>query len=35
MQLEAYRIWTEPYYLPVGTEVALFEAAYSAGYRSC
>ena len=29
MQLEAYRIRTEPYYLPVGAEVALFEAAYA------
>ena len=29
MQLEAYRIQTEPYYLPVGAEVALFEAAYA------
>jgi nitric oxide reductase NorQ protein len=26
MQLEAYRIQSEPYYLPVGGEVALFEA---------
>src|ERR1700760_2290008 len=29
MQLEAYRIQSEPYYLPVGAEVALFEAAYA------
>ena len=29
MQLEAYRIQTEPYYLPVGVEVRLFEAAYA------
>src|SRR6202453_3020233 len=29
MQLEAYRIQSEPYYLPVGGEVALFEAAYA------
>ena len=29
MQLEAYRIRAEPYYLPVGAEVSLFEAAYS------
>ena len=29
MLLEAYRIRTEPYYLPVGTEIALFEAAYA------
>src|ERR1700759_990617 len=28
MQLDAYRIQSEPYYLPVGAEVALFEAAY-------
>jgi len=28
MQLDAYRIKSEPYYLPVGAEVALFEAAY-------
>ena len=26
--LDAYRIKSEPYYLPVGAEVALFEAAY-------
>ncbi|MGO9700044.1 MAG: CbbQ/NirQ/NorQ/GpvN family protein [Xanthobacteraceae bacterium] len=29
MHLEAYRIRTEPYYLPVGAEVSLFEAAYA------
>jgi nitric oxide reductase NorQ protein len=29
MQLEAYRIRSEPYYLPVAGEVALFEAAYA------
>jgi nitric oxide reductase NorQ protein len=29
MQLEAYRIQTEPYYLPVGVEVRLFQAAYA------
>jgi nitric oxide reductase NorQ protein len=29
MQLDAYRIQSEPYYLPVGAEVALFEAAYA------
>ena len=29
MQLEAYRIQSEPYYLPAGAEVALFEAAYA------
>jgi nitric oxide reductase NorQ protein len=29
MQLEAYRIPSEPYYLPVGGEVPLFEAAYA------
>ena len=29
MQIEAYRIKSEPYYLPVGGEVALFEAAYA------
>src|SRR5271163_3983181 len=29
MQLEAYRIQSEPYYLPVAGEVALFEAAYA------
>lgn len=28
MQLDAYRIKSEPYYLSVGAEVALFEAAY-------
>ena len=28
MQLDAYRIKSEPYYLPVGAEVGLFEAAY-------
>src|SRR5271169_4004756 len=28
MQLEAYRIQSEPYYLPFAAEVALFEAAY-------
>jgi nitric oxide reductase NorQ protein len=28
MQLDAYRIKSEPYYLPVGAEVVLFEAAY-------
>ena len=35
MQLDAYRIQSEPYYLPVGGEVALFEAAYATGCRSC
>jgi nitric oxide reductase NorQ protein len=29
MQLDAYRFRSEPYYLPVGEEVALFEAAYA------
>src|ERR1700760_543603 len=29
MQLDPYRIQSEPYYLPVGAEVALFEAAYA------
>jgi nitric oxide reductase NorQ protein len=29
MELEAYRIRTEPYYRQVGDEVALFEAAYA------
>src|ERR1700677_145355 len=29
MQLEAYRIQLEPYYLPVAAEVSLFEAAYA------
>jgi nitric oxide reductase NorQ protein len=29
MRLEAYRIQSEPYYLPVAAEVALFEAAYA------
>ena len=29
MQLDAYRIKSEPYYLPVGAEIALFEAAYA------
>lgn len=29
MHLEAYRIKSEPYYLPVGEEVALYEAAYA------
>jgi nitric oxide reductase NorQ protein len=28
MTLDAYRIHTEPYYHPIGDEVALFEAAY-------
>jgi nitric oxide reductase NorQ protein len=29
MNLEAYRIATEPYYQPVGDEVAIFQAAFS------
>jgi nitric oxide reductase NorQ protein len=29
MQLDAYRFHSEPYYLPVAGEVALFEAAYA------
>jgi nitric oxide reductase NorQ protein len=29
MQLDAYRVASEPYYLPVGNEVTLFEAAYA------
>ena len=29
MQLDAYRVASEPYYLPAGNEVALFEAAYA------
>ena len=30
MDLAGYRITTEPYYRPVGNEIALFEAAYAA-----
>src|SRR5579875_3144426 len=30
MDLAGYRITTEPYYRPVGDEIALFEAAYAA-----
>ena len=29
MNLDAYRITSEPYYQPVADEVAVFEAAYS------
>ena len=29
MNLDAYRIPSEPYYQPVGDEIAVFEAAFS------
>ncbi|MEP7039169.1 MAG: AAA family ATPase, partial [Acidobacteriota bacterium] len=30
LAVEKYRVENEPYYLPVGQEVGLFEAAYAA-----